>query len=210
MKLIKFSLAAALAVTVAHAEMSDIGVSANMALTTNYVWRGMSQTSNAPAIQGGIDLDYNGFYLGTWGSNVNFASSLELDIYAGYAGEIEGFNYDIGAIECTYPNDTEANNIAEVYLGLGYDFDGFGFGAKYYMGVSTNDIDPDDAWEITATAELPAGFSMDGLYGDYDTLGSYYLVGLNKSYDKFDFTLAYTGNDETDEDNVVFTVGTSF
>ena len=54
MKLIKFSLAAALAVTVAHAEMSDIGVSANMALTTNYVWRGMSQTSNAPAIQGGI------------------------------------------------------------------------------------------------------------------------------------------------------------
>jgi uncharacterized protein (TIGR02001 family) len=210
MKLIKLSLAAALAVTIAHAETSDIGVSANMALTTNYVWRGMSQTSNAPAIQGGIDLDYNGFYLGTWGSNVDFASSLELDIYAGYAGNIEGFNYDIGAIQYMYPNDTDANNFAEAYLGLGYDFDGFGVGAKYYMGISTNDADPDDAWEITASADIVEGFSIDGLYGDYDTAGAYYLIGLNKSYGKFDFTLAYTANDESDEDNVVFTVGTTF
>ncbi len=210
MKLIKLSLAAALAVTVSYAETSEVGVSANMALTSNYVWRGMSQTSNAPAIQGGIDLDYNGFYLGTWGSNVNFASSLELDLYAGYAGEISGFGYDIGLIQYMYPNDTDASNFAEAYLGLSYDLDGFGVGAMYYMGIETNDIDPDDAWEISANADLPSGFSVDATYGDYDIAGTYYLVGLNKSYGKFDFTVAYTANDETDEDNIVATVGASF
>ena len=211
MKLIKLSLAAALAVTVAYAETPEVGVSANMALTSNYVWRGMSQTSNAPAIQGGIDLDYNGFYLGTWGSNVDFASSLELDLYAGYAGEIAGFGYDIGAIQYMYPNDTEANNFAEAYLGLSYDFDGFGVGAKYYMGIETNDVDPTDAWEVSASAELAEGFGVEAMYGDYDEVTPYYLVAVTKAYGKFDFSLAYTdATDLDDSDNIVVTVGTSF
>ncbi|MEA2111350.1 MAG: TorF family putative porin [Campylobacterota bacterium] len=211
MKLIKLSLAAALAVTVAHAEMSDVGVSANMALTSNYVWRGMTQTSNAPAIQGGVDLDYNGLYLGVWGSNIDFASSLELDVYAGYAGEISGFGYDVGICQYMYPNDTEANNFAEAYLGLSYDFTGFGVGAKYYMGIETNEIDPTDAWEVSASAELPAGFGVEATYGDYDEVTPYYLVALTKSYGKFDFSVAYTdATDLDDSDNIVATVGTSF
>jgi uncharacterized protein (TIGR02001 family) len=211
MKLIKLSIAAALLASAACAETSEIGVSANMALTSNYVWRGMTQTSNAPAIQGGIDVDYNGFYLGTWGSNVNFSSSLELDVYAGYAGEIEGFGYDIGAIQYMYPNDTEASNFAEAYLGLSYDFEGFGVGAKYYMGIETNEIDPTDAWEISASAELPEGFGIEGTYGDYDDVTPYYLIALTKSYGKFDFSLAYTdATDLDDSDNIVVTVGTSF
>ena len=58
MKFIKLSLAAALVASVAFAEepKSDLEISANVAMTSNYVWRGMTQSSNSPAVQGGIDL----------------------------------------------------------------------------------------------------------------------------------------------------------
>ena len=61
-------------------------VSANVTFTSDYVWRGMTQ-SDGPAIQGGFDFeDESGFYAGIWGSNVNFndGAGSELDYYAGY------------------------------------------------------------------------------------------------------------------------------
>ncbi|MBD3808147.1 MAG: hypothetical protein IE880_05460, partial [Epsilonproteobacteria bacterium] len=64
-------------------ETFNFTYSANMAFTSNYVWRGLTQTDNSPAIQGGIDIGYKGFYAGVWGSNVEFGSvldeSMELD-----------------------------------------------------------------------------------------------------------------------------------
>jgi len=90
MKLLKLSLAAAvLATGILAAEESEIGISANVAATSNYVWRGMTQSDDAPAIQGGFDLEYKGFYVGTWGSSVQFGdttTAMEADLYAGYAG----------------------------------------------------------------------------------------------------------------------------
>ncbi len=222
MKLIKLSLVAALFTTAMYAgneaaveETDDLEISANVALTSNYVWRGMTQSHNSPAIQGGFDLDYKGAYVGIWGSNVEFGdsypnASLEADLYAGYANEIAGFSYDVGYVQYTYANESDELNFGEAYAKLGYDFEVVAVGAAYYMGIETNDTDPDDAWEVSASAPLPMEFSVDATYGDYDTLGAYYLVGVNKSLGKFDFTLAYTANDETDEDNFVVSVGTSF
>jgi len=219
MKLIKLSLAAAvLATGMLAAETSEVGVSANMAITSNYVWRGMTQSHNSPAIQGGIDLDYEGLYAGAWGSNVNFGdkSSLEADIYAGYSNEISDFSYDVGYVQYVYPNESDELNFGEAYVGLGYDFGVASVGAKYSLGVDTADNDYDlNNWEITASAPLPMEFSVDAVYGDYDEYGAYYLVGLNKSFGKFDFTLAYTAMDydadgEDTEDNFVATVATSF
>jgi uncharacterized protein (TIGR02001 family) len=217
MKLIKLSLAAAVLATGIYASESEIGVSANVAMTSNYVWRGMSQTGDSPAIQGGFDVDYKGFYAGVWGSNVEFGSaSMEIDAYMGYAGEIESFSYDVGYVQYMYPNQMDALSFGELYLGLGYDFGVASIGAKYYLGVDTHntnptsDWEPENAWEVSASAPLPSDFSIDATYGDYDSFGSYYLVGVNKSFGKFDFTLAYTANDETDEDNVVATIATSF
>ena len=50
---------------------AELETSANVALTTDYVWRGTSQADNGPAIQGGFDLTAGGFYGGVWGSNVD-------------------------------------------------------------------------------------------------------------------------------------------
>jgi uncharacterized protein (TIGR02001 family) len=175
----------------------------------------MSQTGDSPAIQGGFDVDYKGFYAGVWGSNISWTnsnnSSLEADVYVGYSNDIESFSYDVGFIAYTYPNVMDANNFGEAYIGLGYDFGVASIGATYALGVSIGDVeDIPDNWELSASAPLPMDFSVDAVYGDYDTVGSYYLVGLNKSFGKFDFTIAYTANDGTDEDNFVATVGTSF
>ena len=226
MKFIKLSLATALLATgILAAEISEVGVSANMAMTSNYVWRGMSQTGNSPAIQGGVDLDYQGVYVGVWGSNINFGdtkASLEADVYVGYANEIANFSYDVGYVQYIYPNATDEYNFGEAYAKLGYDFEVVSVGAAYYLGVDTNDAadvaddwEPENAWEVSASAPLPMEFSVDATYGDYDTSGSYYLVGLNKSFGKFDFTLAYTANDgngdsDSEQDNFVATMATSF
>ena len=227
MKSIKLSIVAALLATtsvVSSVSASEVEVSANMALTSNYVWRGMSQTGNSPAVQGGE-------------SGAGDASS-EFDIYLGYAGEVDKFSYDVGLIQYMYPNDADNLNFAEAYLSLGYDFGVASVSGMYYVGIDTDELpaetattgwEPGDGWEVGVSVPLPMDIALDGTYGEYDdkgtknatanNYGDYYSVSLSKSFGKFDYSLAYTGMDyETsvanggseDQDNVVFTVGTSF
>jgi len=219
MKFIKLSLVAAvLATGMLAAETSEIGVSANMAITSNYVWRGMTQSKNSPAIQGGIDVDFKGLYAGVWGSNIEFGdakASLEADAYLGYSNEVSGFSYDIGYTQFIYPNQSSELNFGEAHAKLGYDFEVVALGAAYYYGIETNDLEPENAWEASVSVPLPMEFSVDVTYGDYDSSGAYYLLGVNKSFGKFDFTLAYTANDadgdsDAEQDNFVATMGTSF
>jgi uncharacterized protein (TIGR02001 family) len=228
MKLLKLSLAVAvLATGVFAAEESEIGISANVAATSNYVWRGMTQSDDAPAIQGGFDVEYKGFYLGTWGSSVQWEDStgdtaaMEADFYAGYTNELYGVTYDIGAIKYVYPNIMSEFNFAEVYLGLGYDFEIFSIGAKYSNGIKVDKLDAPDNIEGTVSVPLPAEISLNGAYGAYgkdgddNAFGKYYSVGLSKSLGKFEITLAYTGMDyysdgKDSENNFVGMLGASF
>jgi uncharacterized protein (TIGR02001 family) len=232
MKFTKLSLVAALAVSSAFAggdivpaepvvveaaPESAFEVSANLAITSNYVWRGMTQTANSPAVQGGIDLGYNGFYLGAWGSNVEFGdtnNNLEADFYAGYKTSFSGVEIDLGYILYAYPNDHDALNFDEAYIGLGYDFGMVGINGKYSFAVNSN-IDTTDYWEIGGDVELPMEISLAASYGDYDEVGTNYLVSLSKSWGKFEFLVAYTdfssdADSLYDEDHFIGTISTSF
>jgi len=107
-KLLNSLILAALAVPgVAMADGSPF--SGNVSLTTDYLYRGMSQTGGGPAIQGGFDYaNPNGFYIGAWGSNVSWvpasSASLELDTYLGYRNSFaEDFSYDVGFLRYNYP-----------------------------------------------------------------------------------------------------------
>ena len=95
----------------------------NVALSSDYIWRGMTQTAEEPAISGGFDIaGESGLYFGTWASNVEFGdgAALELDWYAGYANELDnGFSYDIGYLAYTYPGE-DSLDFEEIYLGLDY------------------------------------------------------------------------------------------
>jgi uncharacterized protein (TIGR02001 family) len=80
-------------------------MSASIWLTTDYVFRGISNTDENPAIQGSLDYTYKGFYLGIWGSNTSFTdAAIEIDYYAGYAGSFGELGYDIMGIYYSYPS----------------------------------------------------------------------------------------------------------
>jgi len=203
----------------AESMLSEVEVSANAAMTSNYVWRGMTQSDDSPAIQGGFDLEYKGLYVGTWGSNVNFKNnpdaSMELDLYGGYKNEISGIAYDIGYIQYAYPNDSKALNFGEAYLGLSYDFEVVEVSAKYSLGIESDDVDPENAYEGSISVPLPMEISIDATVGNYENIGIFYSAGVTKTYKKFDFTVAYSGMDyeasgADGENNVIATISKSF
>ncbi len=100
--LLATAVAAILTSGVAAAELSG-----NAAIASNYIWRGVSQTTDQAAGQGGLDWGHDsGIYAGTWVSNVDFSGlgdGYEMDVYAGYSGEVDGFGYDVGVISYQYP-----------------------------------------------------------------------------------------------------------
>ncbi len=108
------AVAAVLTSGVASAELT-----ANAAIASNYIWRGVTQTSDQAAGQGGIDWGHkSGLYAGTWVSNVNFDNSddgYEMDVYAGFGGKAGGLGYDLGVITYQYPITPEYN-FTEVYV----------------------------------------------------------------------------------------------
>ena len=80
-------------------------VSSNVSASSNYLFRGVTQTDGAAAVQGGLDYEHaSGFYAGGWGSNVDFGdgTSYELDLYAGFSGSVEELGYDVGYIYWVY------------------------------------------------------------------------------------------------------------
>ena len=131
--------------------------SANASMTSNYIWRGLTQTENEAAVQGGIDYaGDSGFYVGTWASNVNYGAgdvySYEHDIYAGFAFDTGDISWDVGYLYYNYDKEAEFD-FSEVYLGVGIgNFSAqynvladteadeapgqdFGFGEAYYLSL---------------------------------------------------------------------------
>ncbi len=202
-------------------ETSDFTYSANIALTSNYVWRGITQTDNSPAIQGGFDLGYKGFYAGVWGSNVEFGSvldeSMELDLYGGYKGEVAGIGYDLGYIKYAYPHNSSALNFGEAYVGLSKSIGDLGLSGKYYFGADApSGVKKLDYYEVGASYTLPYDMSIGATYGDYEDTGSNYSVKLSKTFGKFTASVAYTDFNADSagaypgQDHAVATISTSF
>ena len=104
-----YGAAALLLPSSAHADDAPITATANIALVSQYKFRGIDQTWGRPAVQGGADLvAANGLYAGTWASNVSGNSypggSLELDLYGGYNGKAsDDWSYTVGAYGYVYP-----------------------------------------------------------------------------------------------------------
>jgi uncharacterized protein (TIGR02001 family) len=109
---------------------SDIDVAFNAGIVTDYVFRGFSQTSEDPAIQGGVDITSGSFYAGAWASNVDFgdATDAEIDIYGGYRTEAAGFALDFGVIGYLYPGEPD---------GADYNYAEFKAAASRAVGPAT-------------------------------------------------------------------------
>jgi uncharacterized protein (TIGR02001 family) len=98
-------------------------------ITTDYVFRGLSQTKEDPAVQASFDYKHpSGFFLGAWASNVDETISegnAEIDLYGGYRGQLfENLSYDLSIIYYWYPgggHDPDWDYV-ELHGGLNYAF----------------------------------------------------------------------------------------
>ncbi len=130
-------LAGAVLGACAHAqnEAATSTTTFNAAVTSDYRYRGISQTRLRPALQGGADhVNANGWYLGAWASTIKWIedaggdSKIELDLYGGKRGEIaSGWTYDVGILRYLYASNELGKasgfanaNTTEVYGQLGY------------------------------------------------------------------------------------------
>ena len=210
------AVASVLASGVATADLS-----ANAAVTSNYIWRGVTQTSDQAAGQGGIDWgNDSGIYAGTWVSNVNFANSddgYEMDVYAGFAGEAGSIGYDIGVISYQYPV-TPNFNFTEVYVSGTAGIATVGV-ALTVDAASGNDGGPFDSGDmyVNGSLDFSAGKSDVSVYAGaymFDADGAVTVGGAELDYihygasigkDGFTFAVDKNDIDGGSTDNVRFT-----
>lgn len=187
----------------------DLDLSFNVAATSNYVSRGAS-LSDGIALQGGADLTHSsGVYAGTWMSSISdMTADLEVDVYVGYAGELEnGVTYDLGLVDYIYPNESTAT-YAEAYVGVGYG----PVSATYYNDITNGGY---QYLVVNGDVDLGEGFGLGlqlgyaDIDGDDDVVD--YGISLSKTVGGVDLSLALSDTD-ADGDNfeVAFTVGKTF
>jgi len=131
----------------APAPEPDWTFTGNVGLYSQYVFRGISQTNEKPAIQGGFDVGHkSGFYVGTWASNISWLSdgnpdvsaSMEWDFYGGYKLSLpQDFVVDLGVLYYWYPGSYPSGyspkpNTTELYAALNWKM----LQAKYSYAVS--------------------------------------------------------------------------
>lgn len=198
--------------------------SASVALSSDYVWRGYSQTDEEAAISGSFDYAHaSGFYAGTWASNVDFGddASAEIDVYAGFGGDIgdSGLSYDVGFLRYMY--DGEDYDWNEFYGSVSYSF--FTAGVAYSGDVYGTD-ETGVYYSLGFDYDLPMEIALSAGIGyyDYDEAVSTdnhtdYHIGLSKDMIGFGFDVSYYGMDSNGEDaygnvaddRIVFTISKS-
>ena len=186
-KMKAIALTSVLAASVVASTGALADASANVGVVSNYVWRGLTQTANDSAIQGGLDYSHSsGLSVGTWVSNTAFGSQ-ELDIYGAYNGTVREFGYSISAIQYRYPSLTDAN-WTEWALGGSYK----NFNAKYSSTSKYLNLDSKANYlEAAASFELKKDVSL-GLHVGHQKINDETVVGL-PSYTDYNVSL-HTGD----------------
>jgi len=174
----KKTLVAAVAISALFAggaamAQDDAGsLSYNLAVTSNYVWRGVTQTNDKAAIQGGIDYKKGMFYAGAWASNVDFdygdnGADTELDLYMGLTPSAGDFAFDFGAIAYTYPG-SGGDVISELKAAVSHPMGKGTIGAAMYLDAETLE---DPYYEVNASYPLTDKWSVSGALGNYEMYG---------------------------------------
>ncbi|KWT70376.1 hypothetical protein APY04_1053 [Hyphomicrobium sulfonivorans] len=207
----------------------ELSFSATLTGTSDYVFRGVSQTNQEPTIQGSFDLSYGIFYAGVWGSGVDFGddATTELDWYAGFKPVWNDFEFDFGVILYTYPGASgyDLIQVTELKAGVSKSFDKLGVGGVVYYSPDINGYEH-VVVEGTLSYELPklAMFTptVSGLVGYQDDISggtglgdyTYWNAGLSLAVEKLTFDFRYWDTDLSNpaplaDERFVFSVGVS-
>jgi len=204
--------------TVASAAVAHADISANIQLTTDYVFRGVSLSNNSAAVQGGFDWSNNQFYAGVWASSLSVpagspASPLELDVYAGWTPATGPVSWDFGIVTYNYPGAEDKTAAFDYYelKGAGtWKFnDHWSAGAAlYYTPHNWGGTGEARYWEVNGEYDYNDMLHFSGAYGnqevadpngplpgktrdDYDT----WNVGATIAFHGFELDLRYHDTD---------------
>ena len=183
----------------AFAQSADWAV--NAAVGSDYVFRGVSQTEEDPAISAGVDLTAGSFYAGAWASNVSFVgdddTNAEVDLYGGFRTEPVGWNMDLGVVGYFYtsqPNGADYDYV-ELKAAASRAVGPATVGAAVYWSPDFFGAAEDEATYVEANAAFsPAGkWTVSGALGrqfvssdfDYTTwnVGAAYALTDNLAVD---------------------------
>lgn len=185
------------------AEESESDLSFNAALVSDYVFRGITQNDFSPALQVGADYNFgdSGFYVGGWGSNVDFGSAvganIEVDLYVGYTtdfsddwnGDVKFLRYNYlgtaSGIELNYNELIGAVTYKEMLtFTLGYANEYFGVDSEtqVYFGLA-------GSWEVGNGVNLTAGVART----NFDTFTDVtdWTLGVNRDFGPVNIGLNY-------------------
>lgn len=211
-----------------QAATNSFSVSGDVALTTDYVFRGLTQTNEEVAIQGGIGIDHSsGGYASVWGSSLNFDESttqdrahVEIDYIIGYSkSSPAGVTYDLGWIYYTYPGAAGHLNydFHELALSMDYERKGATLGLAYNFSPEFfGEVGKAHYFQLQLGQTLKQGIGLSAYVGrqtfsDNDLAGDDYTdYGVSLSYaikDLFDVSVHYT---DTDLDDVEAAEGRAF
>ncbi|MEY8212878.1 MAG: TorF family putative porin [Colwellia sp.] len=178
------------------------GLSGNAAATSNYLWRGVEQSAGDSAISGGIDYAADsGFYVGTWASSLG-GDSYELDLYAGFGGELsDNISYDVGFIYYAYPDAEGDADFSEVYGSV--SFDALTVGLAVLTSSDVDNIDAGDTIYAHADYTFDLGDELElalhlGSYSG-DALGDDEYIDYGVSLSKSGFTFGASATDLDDK-----------
>ena len=189
--------------------------SVNAAITSDYMFRGVSQTDNDPAISVGADFSYGILYAGFWASNVDetiSADNIEIDYYAGIKPVLGPATFDFGILYYTYPGaDTPSTGgdpeVVELKAGVSGEIlpKLSGNAVVYWSPEAAGDLGEYWVYEGTLAYSLPKFLvfepTLSGTLGAVDNVDfdssdyTYWNAGVSLGYDKFTFDFRYWDTD---------------
>ena len=194
---------------IAHAEETELSYSGNIGFMSDYMYRGVHQSSSSA--MGGLDLEYGGFYLGTWVADLQEDGwvegshrGFEYDVYAGYGFNVsDAISASIGYTIYRY-TDKGANSFDddydEVNLGLGFTAsDNLSFAIDYAVGENTaTDQSETDYDVLTVSADYLGIYLLFGQWGvqeddaaKNEVDASWMEIGYSRTVGDFDLSAGF-------------------
>jgi uncharacterized protein (TIGR02001 family) len=216
----------------ATASVARADLTGTVTAVSDYDYRGITQTSQDPALQGSIDwVGESGLYLTAWGSTIDYDDccdeEVEIDLIGGFRGG-DAVTWDVGFIYYTYPGTEPDFDYPEIYAGVGWN----GLSGKvYYSNDFANSDESSFYYDLSGSWNLPANFALSAHvgYSDGDAIDELYgdsymdwSVGVTYALDRFTLGLKWVDGSDLEaldgtpgdvfstEARAIFSVSTTF
>ncbi|MFO7478213.1 MAG: TorF family putative porin, partial [Methyloceanibacter sp.] len=172
---------------------NKLELSGTATLTTDYIFRGISNSDENPAVQASFDAAYGMFYAGIWGSNTDFGDGIEIDYYAGIAPTWKNLTFDIGGLYYTFPGFNSIDYF-ELKTGVSWAGGAWTLGVNNYwspdnfgLGVTSNATEGSVSYAFNGKLFNFFSPSISGLIGyqSYEAINpdyTYWNAGLTLGF----------------------------